>query len=307
MPVWDADVEISETVATGLLNSQFPELQLSRIELIGEGWDNAAYLVNEEWVFRFPRRKMGGELIETECRLLPYLAGRLPLPIPNPVFIGSPEGDYPYSFAGYSYLAGTPACHLSWTDEERAANATAIGSFLKSLHSAPVRDEDMAWAPGDIIGRSNLDLRHEHNIQRINELCHSGENLLPGHDPEEILELSETLSQTPPYDGPKRWVHGDAYPCHYLADDQNQFCGVIDWGDAHLGDPALDVQIAFSFLPPQARSEFTTAYAGLDKNTWRRAQFRALHYGLLFVKYGIESGKPHMRQLGLDSLRLALA
>jgi aminoglycoside phosphotransferase (APT) family kinase protein len=250
---------------------------------------------------------MGGELIETECRLLPYLANRLTLPIPNPIYIGSPEGDYPYSFAGYRHLAGTPACHLSWTGEERSKNASKIGEFLKSLHETPVTDEDKTWAPGDTIGRSNLALRHQHNIQRVNELCHEGENQLAGHDPEQILDLSEELSQTPPYDGPKRWVHGDAYACHYLADQDHNVCGVIDWGDAHLGDPALDISIAFGFLPAGARDEFRAAYGGPDEDTWRRAQFRALHYGLLFVKYGAESGKPYMKQLGLDSLRLALA
>ncbi len=126
MPVWDADVELSESIASRLIAGQFPELPIIEAKLIGEGWDNAAYLVNEEWVFRFPRRKMGGELIETECRLLLYLANRLSLPIPNPVFIGSPEGDYPYSFAGYRHLKGGPACHLNWTDEERAKNAPII-------------------------------------------------------------------------------------------------------------------------------------------------------------------------------------
>ncbi len=150
-------------------------------------------------------------------------------------------------------------------------------------------------------------MRHKHNVARIQDLCHSGEDHLADYDADSILALSAELSRAAPYGGPTTWVHGDAYPCHYLANDQHEVCGVIDWGDAHLGDPALDIQIAFSFLPPEARGKFRKTYGDLDEDTWRRAQFRALHYGLLFVKYGLETGKLEMKQLGLDILRFTLA
>ena len=46
---------------------------------MGAGWDNTAYLVNGEWVFRFPRRTIAVPLLEAEGRVLPKLAPRLPL------------------------------------------------------------------------------------------------------------------------------------------------------------------------------------------------------------------------------------
>ena len=67
---------------------------------LGAGWDNTAYLVNDTWVFRFPRRSIAVELLRNEAALLPALAPRLPLPIPQPCYLGEPDGRYPWCFAG---------------------------------------------------------------------------------------------------------------------------------------------------------------------------------------------------------------
>ena len=37
------------------------------------------------------------------------------------------------------------------------------------------------------------------------------------------------------------FVHGDLYSRHLLVDDAGRPCGVIDWGDCHVGDPAVDL------------------------------------------------------------------
>ena len=54
---WDADVELSREAAARLIVRQFPALAPARLALLGAGWDNTAYLVNERFVFRFPRRR----------------------------------------------------------------------------------------------------------------------------------------------------------------------------------------------------------------------------------------------------------
>jgi len=300
MPVWDADVEISEAIALGLVQNQFPALGAKRIELVGEGWDNAAFLIDGEWLFRFPRRKMAEELMQNECRVLPYLAKSLTLPIPIPVYRGRPERGYPYPFAGYRYVAGAPACLLDWSDEERAANAGILGSFLRSLHSAPLDAGVLEWAPRDHMRRADLPYRHERNEAMTRELGQAIGEI----DASAVIALSAQLSLARPYEGPERWVHGDAYACHFLADEERRICGVIDWGDAHLGDPAIDISIAFGFLPAWARAAFVSAYGSVDEETWKRAQFRALHYGLIMLMYGRESGKDGMVKLGFDILRL---
>jgi aminoglycoside phosphotransferase (APT) family kinase protein len=88
---WDADVEITLEAAARLIERQFPVLAPARLETLGAAWDNTDYLVNERFVFRFPRRRVAARLIEREARLMPLLAPHLPLPVPVPAFVRVPD------------------------------------------------------------------------------------------------------------------------------------------------------------------------------------------------------------------------
>jgi aminoglycoside phosphotransferase (APT) family kinase protein len=102
-------------------------------------------------------------------------------------------------------------------------------------------------------------------------------------------------------------VHGDLYARHFLVDGSNTPCGVIDWGDVHLGDPALDLSIAYSFLLPGARSAFQEAYGHTDDTAlWERARFRALAYGILLTHYGSEVGDEAIQAAGEYALNAVL-
>src|SRR5690349_5136172 len=97
---WTPEREVTPALALALIRRQFPALAASgsgpapSITRIGVGWDNVAYLVAGRFVFRFPQRRLGVSLIETETRLLPEIAPRLPLPVPVPIFVGAPSDDY---------------------------------------------------------------------------------------------------------------------------------------------------------------------------------------------------------------------
>lgn len=301
--LWAADVEITPAEAALLIERQFPELAPVLPEPLGVGWDNAAFLVCGRWVFRFPRRKLGAGLLANELRALPVLAPSLPLPIPVPAFVGRPDGDYPYPFAGYALLPGLTACRLVWTENQRAGWAVPLAQFLAALHGVPVSDETRAWAPGDEIHRANIARRAPPLKERLTSLAPLLDDSL-SLGPH--LEWVDRLVSTPPWVGEAVWVHGDLYPRHLLADEQRRLCGVIDWGDVHLGDPALDLSIAFTFLPPAARGTFRAAYGTIDASTWDRARFRALHYGAVLVGYGADVGDDAIRLAGEYALRVAI-
>src|SRR4051794_29331785 len=59
MPPWTAENAITDDLARTLIEAQFPQLAPVSIRLLGAGWDNSALLINEEFVFRFPRRQPG--------------------------------------------------------------------------------------------------------------------------------------------------------------------------------------------------------------------------------------------------------
>ena len=117
MPEWDAEVEIDETLVRALLSDQFPELDASSARLLGEGWDNSVWLVEERWAFRFPRRELALPGVRRELAVSPRLATLLPLPIPVPTFVGKPTDRYRWPFFGAPLLRGREAADASLVDE----------------------------------------------------------------------------------------------------------------------------------------------------------------------------------------------
>ncbi len=100
--------------------------------------------------------------------------------------------------------------------------------------------------------------------------------------------------------------HGDLYARHLMVDDDRVLVGVIDWGDRHAGDRAMDLGIAWSFLPPVARPAFRAAYGPISDGAWSRARVRAFHYASHLVTYGLEVGDAAMEVAGREALRLGL-
>jgi hypothetical protein len=70
---------------------------------IDEGYDFHVVLVDDEWVFRFPRRAGVEAALETEIALLPTIAPALPVPVPLFEHVSREP-----LFVAYRLLRGTP-------------------------------------------------------------------------------------------------------------------------------------------------------------------------------------------------------
>ncbi len=282
---WTPECTITPELARALIDDQFPALAPCTVESLGFGWDNTAFLVNGNLAFRFPRRQLGADCLVNEIRVLPHIARRLPLPVPDPIHVGRASSQFPWPFAGYRHLAGRTACSVGLDDTLRAAAAIPLAHFLRVLHSLPIDEVRQFGAPLDILGRLDPARRVPQAQQRLEEIKQLG--LIADTAPW-LAVIEETAAARPSQ--ASALVHGDLYFRHLLLDDDNRPCGVIDWGDVHFGDPALDLSIAHSFLPRSAQAEFRSAYGTIDEATWRLARFRALQYGTYLVPYGHEIG-----------------
>jgi aminoglycoside phosphotransferase (APT) family kinase protein len=280
-PPWEAERTVNPELARRLIREQAPEVAAAEIELLGEGWDNVVYRVDGSWVFRFPRRQMGADLLANECAVVPRIAARLPLPVPVPTFLGIPTVAFEWPFAGYRFLPGRTACGASVTDARRRAMAEPLGRFLRTLHATPPRTWSGVEIPGDELGRMNVDKR----LPVIRRLFLDLKERGVVASPNPWLAHLRDLPRGP---RPQCLVHGDLYVRHLLVDDRVRLCGIIDWGDVHLGDPACDLMIALTFLPAEARPDFQAAYGKIDEPTWRLARFRALQHTATITKYGFE-------------------
>ncbi len=287
---WTAEREVTLELALELIRRQFPALAAGgrpSIERVGVGWDNVAYCLAGRYIFRFPRRSVAVPLLETESRLLPQLAPHLPLSVPVPIFMGRPSDDYPWPFQGYERIAGRSACGAALDETAREGAAAALARFLRALHAFPPDEAARLGAPRDLIGRADLPKRVRQTRERLAE---ARARRLGAADPtlDRIWAEAEAGDDAPT---PTALVHGDLYARHLLVAADGTPVGVIDWGDVHLGQPALDLSIAFAFLPPRARPAFFAAYGGLPNDAMlRRARLQALFSGVTLLIYGTDIG-----------------
>ncbi len=300
---WAPEVEVSAALATALIELQCPSLAPVTLELMGEGWDNTAYLVNGEWVFRFPRRAIAVPLLETEWRVLPKLAPRLPCRIPTPVWFGRPDATYKWPFLGYRRLDGHVASDRGLDEQARAALAEPLARFLRALHDVPLVEAQAWGAPPDRIGY--LDTGRIERLARpaLRDLVARGviDDALPW------LEILDAGLAALPLSGALSIVHGDFYSRHILVDDAGRMTGVIDFGDLHLDHPALDLSVAWTVLPPRARREFFAVYGEVTDHARAVARLRALTSGLAQEAYGRDVGDAMIEREGVLSLRSVVA
>jgi aminoglycoside phosphotransferase (APT) family kinase protein len=298
--VWLAEFVVDADLARSLVEAQFPSLAPASVVSTGVGWDNTAFLVNDAFVFRFPRRGIAASLIEAEARLLPVVAPRLPLAVPRPGFIGRPTDTYPYPFAGHVLIPGRTACSAALGDGQRSALAGPLGTFLAALHAFPAADAARYGAGHDPIRRLDLGYRQPKAREALETLARR--RLVRDTRPFAAILDAAPGDFTPRSDV---LVHGDLYARHLLLDDDGRPSGVIDWGDIHLGDPAVDLAIAHSFLPPTAHAAFRQAYGLVDAHTWQVARLRALWHSTTVLVYGDEVGDTDLvreGQVALDYL-----
>lgn len=295
---WEPQQTIEPPLALQLIREQFPELSTKNIRLLGAGWDNTAFIIDEELIFRFPRREIALALLEAEWRVLPKLAPRLPVPIPTPLWKGSPTFGFPWPFIGYRLIPGFTACHVNLQEDERAALAEPIAKFLALLHATPLSDFSECRIPKDNHSRIDGVLLTEKIEKNFKEILQLG--LL-----EDLKKLELIVQNLQNFRAPVNsfLVHGDFYVRHLLIGQKHDLVGVIDWGDIHWGDPAIDLAIAHSFLPVQAHQSFIKAYGDISEETWKLAKLRAIYSNTLLVLFGYHSNDPNIMREGLRALR----
>ena len=273
MNPWEADRPVDAAGARARIAAAFPELADATVDAFGEGWDNAAFLVDDRLVFRFPRRQVAVAFLRAEITWLGSLS--LPFPTSAPSFSAIDAEGWP--FAGYPLLNGIPCERVDLDAVDLTPLATALGRALAALHAHPVPD----GAPPDTLGRGDLPKRFAIIQERLAKLRS------PPPDAGAGVRLAERLASTAPYAGPPRWAHGDLYGRHVLVTgDPPQLSGIIDWGDLHAGDPTLDLAVGYTLFDGSARAAFFAAYGAVDRDAHDRARFRALHYGAALLAYG---------------------
>src|SRR5215469_4343576 len=284
-----AEVEIDAGLVRRLLAAQFPHW--ADLPLRAEpsaGWDNEIYRLGTGLAVRLPRRLIGAEQVTRQHRWLPVLAGRLPLAIPAVAGQGVPGEGYPWPWSVTSWLPGQMAARCRGLD--LTAAAVRLAGFIAALRAV-----DPAGGPAS---------RFRHDLASRDCLVISAIDAL-GDVPYRRAAIGawRHALTAPAWDGPPVWMHGDLHPANLLI-TKGQLTGVIDFGLVAVGDPAVDLMAAWTFLPGPARHAFRKALPA-DEGTWERGRGWALELGIRCTAYA--TGNPLLSEIGKYTISQVLA
>jgi aminoglycoside 2''-phosphotransferase len=289
------------TLVAKIIAAQFPALGVRRVAPLGEGYDNWAFEVNGQWVFRFPQRDDVERQIEGESRLLTALAQRSPIPLPTNQLRGRPSPDFPRAFVGYPKLEGHPAIGIDPCDESWSGLAQAIGGFLSWLHSYPTADALRFGLEASSIAKAAEDCRSEslEDVDVVERV--SGDGALDQRSRAALEAGVDLIPTTPPV-----VLHHDLAGEHVLIDSgARQVTGVIDWTDAAIGDRSADFAGLYHWGGPGFVERVVAHYGGpIDETTLARAQFLSVCRGVGDVVFGVRRHRPEYVAAGLRALRM---
>lgn len=200
------------------------------------GWDSDAVIVDERYVERVPRRPEVRRGLERECRMLPRIAPLLPLAVPVPAEV-PPDEAGPWRVR-HELLPGTAADPATLT----GADGARVGAFLRTLHDLPAAD--LGVSPADGFAPTVARMRRE---------------VLPRLGPD-VRSAGAALLDRVTRATPTVLAHRDLGPDHLLVSD-GRVSGVIDWTDAALDDPAIDLAWVVHGTPARFRDALLAVYA----------------------------------------------
>jgi aminoglycoside phosphotransferase (APT) family kinase protein len=271
--------DITTDLVRTLVAEQFPEwAHLPVIPVPRQGWDNRTFMLGAHMSVRLPSAAGYAAAVEKEHRCLPSLAEHLPVPIPAPVATGKPTDAYPYPWSIRSWILGETLQDSPGID--RARLARDLGAVLTALRAAPAGE-------GPAGGWHSF-FRGCHPSAYANEVQQSL-RLLGDTVDAAACEAVWARAMTSVWTGKPVWFHGDIAAGNLLIQG-GRLSALIDFGTCGVGDPASDLQIAWTYFEGDERRIFREA-AGLDDDTWARARGWTLWKALIMMS-GVSGADP---------------
>lgn len=249
MRIHDDERAIDGALVRALVDEQFPQWAGLPLERAGDGTVNAIYRLGNELSVRLPRRS---SVDDTEERILRTLASHLPVEIPRFVARGR-------ELTVHTWLEGELP--------RRPLPAAEVAALVRALRAVDADGPEPAGGRGRPLAERDAPVRDA--LTRVDA---------PG-----ALELWEEALNAPPWEGAPVWIHCDLDARNVLVRD-GRLSGVLDWGGAGIGDPALDVMAAWKLVAREERERFRELVAA-DDATWLRAKGWAVSQALIALGY----------------------
>ncbi|HEY5463790.1 MAG TPA: aminoglycoside phosphotransferase family protein [Hanamia sp.] len=226
------------------IHSEFPDYIISSIKKTGEGDNSKAFIINEEYIFRFPKSKDAKTQMRKEIAVLPKIKPLLNISIPIFEFIS-----FETNFAGHKIIPGVPLTfkiYNSLHKKNQGLIQQSLANFLSQLHHIDLSKFKDCHL-------ETMDPKEEYwdNFRKAQKLIYPHISKNKRNIITKIF--TEYLSNQNNFNYTPALIHNDFSKDHILFDTaKQQIMGIIDFGDMALGDPDYD----FMYLLDEFGEEF---------------------------------------------------
>lgn len=246
-----------------------------------QGQNNDVLIINDEWVFWFPKYKGGIEQLKKETVILEGVATKLSIPVPTPEFQSFQPEEPGQVFTAYRLLPGSPLWRedmIGLEDAARRQAAEDLAVFLKELHSIPA---DTIPSPA----------QQNSAVEEMEDLYKRLETKVFPFMKQEAVE--ETEKRFTAYFSSCQFavaniVHGD-FGCSNILWDKERVTGIIDFGGAGIGDPAYDVAGILASYGEEFMNMMIPHYPEII-SFQERVHFYKSTFALQEALFGVENG-----------------
>jgi aminoglycoside phosphotransferase (APT) family kinase protein len=282
----DDEIPIDTGLVRALIDRAMPRyvgLPVRRLD--SSGSTNALFRFGEDLLVRLPRQPGGSATIAKEAKWLPVLGPSLPVGVPEVVAVFEPDCDYPERWSVVRWIDGehpevvTPEMPADPRRGDLAADLAEVVNALglAEVPSEAAGDPDLHWYRGEPL--ATMDAVTRQNIERCRAL---GDFAFDFDTAEWLWDQAIRLPGANDRPAP-RWYHGDLAAENLLVRD-GRLAAVLDFGALSVGDPAVDLIVAWEVLDPPAREIFRKKL-GVDDATWLRGRAWALSITLMIWYY----------------------
>lgn len=211
------------------------------------------------WIVRTPRRAEVTAAMAIEARVLALVKPRLPVAVPD----WQVHAD---DIVAYPRIEGTPAVTIGadgfqWNMDAKDPPTTfvdAYGRTLAALQAVPIEEARAAGVPVRTLAEVRASLARAVAATR------------------EVLAPSEAV-----WDRWQRWLadetgwpehvamgHGDLHPGHMLLGAESTLVGVLDWTEACVTDPAIDLALFYGCFGRAALERVLAPFVRAGGQIW---------------------------------------